>query len=750
MNVLENAHFIENIEQYKFSVGKDFQAMIRSIAMHNFVHFHEEQRLVFEEGANFVIGGNSTGKTALFELIRRCYSNKKNTTTSSVLNENELAYALCHFEIPEHYPSIEKLELFPSKEEQPEEILTCIFIKRQGSQPENRAKGQANDYDCYKVICSISSTGSIQTFAQKFIGSYGCYTKQLDNNTKGCKRISLDKSAIEDVKDHGTKQNIHDFYKVITTDFESSTTGSSDLAVTIMNALYDWLEKGYVGILPMRSIGPLQWTNSDLNQHDSRDKNYDDADRRAEILLNLLNNDLVDKTQEKVFHDQIVHPYEFTKHNGKIEVSNTERKDLSPKRLLKTPEGILEGKQLTLIVAHKEFSTITIEEPDRGMHPHMIKKMRDLILRRITGKTVLIITHNPSLIDKWAMSRTFVSSKSILNETICHSICKVPLGYDKLCKTEQIQEMINLLFSSRILFVEGKTDKIVVEALFRLLINDDKIYGDKRISMKQKHFLLATDVRELSGSGNSRKKKKFCKKMKKEIYILFDSDAKEGTRVDNEDEDDSTGECTFYWKNGDLEQRFIDILDNCQEGSVINVVNKILRMDLQVGDEKYNSIDNYLQYRKQLKDLEERISAITCESLEGKCNTSSSVEIEKLNKDKNEVQKKIKHSKDVIKNRLKKKIPDSDSEDIEIIANEMIHKSKEVEEFIAFLQVKTSKKGEKRKLSETEIPKFDTSFMQPSQSIDIEEQNTSCSSSTDDATDSHTGQTQELNTMSID
>ncbi|XP_052071065.1 uncharacterized protein LOC127709502 isoform X2 [Mytilus californianus] len=659
--------------------------MIRSIAMHNFVHFHEEQRLVFEEGANFVIGGNSTGKTALFELIRRCYSNKINTTTSSVLNKNELAYALCHFMIPEHYPSIEKLELFPSKEEQPKEILACIFIKSQGSQSENRANAQANEYECYKVICSISGKGFIQTFVQKFIGSYGCYTKQLDNNTKGCKRISLDKSVIEEVKLVGTKTIIHDFYKIITNDFETTATSSSDEVVTSMNGLYAWLEKGYVGILPMRSIGPLQWTKSELNQHESRDENYENADRRAEILLNLLDNELVDKKQEKVFHDQIVHPYEFMKLNGKIEVRNTERKDLSPKRLLKTPEGILEAKQLTLILSHKEFSTVTIEEPDRGMHPHMIKKMRDLILRRITGKTVLIITHNPSLIDKWAMSRTFVSSKSILNETICHSICKVPQGYDKLCKTEQIHEMTNLLFSSRILFVEGKTDKIVEEAIFCLLIHDDKISGDKRISMKQKHFLLATDIRESSGSGNGRKKKEFCKKMKKEIYILFDNDVKGGTCLANEDEDESKGECTFYWKNCDLEQRFIDILDNCQERSVINAVIKIIRIDLQEGDEKYNIIDNYLQYRKQIKDLEEKSSAITCKSLGEKCNTSSSVEIKKINKDKNEVQKKIKHSKDVIKNRLKKKIPDADSEDIEIIANEMIHKSKEVEEFIAFL-----------------------------------------------------------------
>lgn len=98
--------------------------MIRSISLHNFVHFNEEQRLVFEEGTNFIIGGNSTGKTAMLELIRRCYSNNVNRSTSSVLDKNKLAYAVCHFTIPQHYPSIDI-----SCIQQPKEVLSCIFVK---------------------------------------------------------------------------------------------------------------------------------------------------------------------------------------------------------------------------------------------------------------------------------------------------------------------------------------------------------------------------------------------------------------------------------------------------------------------------------------------------------------------------------------------------------------------------------------------------------------------------------------------
>ncbi|XP_052071069.1 uncharacterized protein LOC127709502 isoform X5 [Mytilus californianus] len=383
--------------------------MIRSIAFHNFVHFNQEQRLVFEEGTNFIIGSNSTGKTAVLELIRRCYSNNINTSTSSVLNKNELAYAVCHFTIPERYPSLNI-----SCMQQPKEIIACVFVK-------NNRNDQANGFVYYKVISSASNGHSFQTFVHKFLGNYGCRTEKL--KSKGCTEVTLEKAVIEKVTDSGSTKDenvedsgskndeIRNFFIMITKEFEST----SKEALKTMNTLYDWLERGNVGILPMRSIGPLQWTKSRYNKQNYRKRNYKKACKRAEILMHLQDDEMVDEKQKINFSEHIVYPYQFKKLKRKISVSNSDRLDLPPNPLLKTPEGILEAKQLTLILSHKDYSTITFEEPDRGMHPHMIKKMRDLILRGIKGKTVLIITHNPSLIDKWAMSRTYVSSKSILN-----------------------------------------------------------------------------------------------------------------------------------------------------------------------------------------------------------------------------------------------------------------------------------------------------------------------------------------------
>lgn len=637
--------------------------------MHNFVHFQQKQRLVFEEGTNFIIGGNSTGKTAVFELIRRCYSNKINTTTTSVLNENELAYAVCHFKIPERFPLI-------NFSEQPKEILACTFIKKYNKTGTKKARrgvakkkseNDGNDCEYYKVICTISHDGLIQTFVQKFLGIYGCSTEYLEKNIIDCKQSTAKTSVIENVKNCGTKDAIDEFCKMIENDFESTVTNSYKETLTTMNALYDWIEKGYVGILPMRSIGPLQWTRSEFNKHAYRKDNYTKAYNRAEILIDLLDNDKVNKEEEDKLHRHIVHPYRFCKTDGNISVINEERRTVSSKPLLKTPEGVLEAKQLTLILAHEEYSTITFEEPDRGMHPHMIKKMRDLILKHVSGKTVLVISHNPSIIDNWAMSRTFICSKHVFGDEISHSVSKVPIE-PVLNRFSRIDEMRSLLFSSRILFVEGITDKIILEAIFCLLINDDKyIRHEKQITIEQKHSLISIDIREMSGKDDY-KKEEFCEKLGKEIFLLFDSDQENKSEKGN----------VYIWKTGAIEQRFIDVINNGDKDSVRDC-SKIFHTDL--GKQIPGKFDEYVNRLSKIKTIEEELTTTKQSKRQiirlKKTNSKARIEIEKSLKEKRLFQ-------------------NAKPEEIMAVARAMINYSDEVEKFIRFLTENISNENKRR------------------------------------------------------
>ncbi|CAC5384551.1 unnamed protein product [Mytilus coruscus] len=154
-----------------------------------------------------------------------------------------------------------------------------------------------------------------------------------------------------------------------------------------------------------------------------------------------------------------------------------------------------------------------------------------------------------------------------------------------------------------------------------------------------------------------------------------DEDAKKKTNNENE--------YTFYWKNGDLEQRFIDILDDCNETTIVNAITKIFRMFCEENKDEYRSIDNYLTYRKQFKELELRIPAFKTRA--GNDQTCATAELENIEKEMNKSQKKIVCIKDTINDIVKTRIiPNADYEYIEKIAEALIHHSKEIPEFVEF------------------------------------------------------------------
>lgn len=135
-----------------------------------------------------------------------------------------MAYAVCHFTIPEWYPLIEL-------QEQPKEILTGIFIKKhiktvcKAKRSSAKRKHRRNDIGCnyYKVICSILTDDSIQTFVKKFVGDYGCNTIDLVYNSIHCKQINTKKPLIDEVKNCGTRDEIEELSKLIEKDSELTT-----------------------------------------------------------------------------------------------------------------------------------------------------------------------------------------------------------------------------------------------------------------------------------------------------------------------------------------------------------------------------------------------------------------------------------------------------------------------------------------------------------------------------------------------
>lgn len=104
-------------------------------------------------------------------------------------------------------------------------------------------------------------------------------------------------------------------------------------------------------------------------------------------------------------------------------------------------------------MAHDKLQTICLEEPDRGMHPQMIERMKEVLHYESRNKTIIVVTHSPSLVDSTSLNNTFFFSRS-------ENGAKVVNIYDELKGNDNLKmlgttEFKTILFSSKVLFVEG-------------------------------------------------------------------------------------------------------------------------------------------------------------------------------------------------------------------------------------------------------------------------------------------------------
>lgn len=251
----------------------------------------------------------------------------------------------------------------------------------------------------------------------------------------------------------------------------------------------------------MRGIGAFQWTKSDFIDDDNKSTNYDAACSQAEIITTLMGDSLVNDEREACILNVLTAPTKFHfRRNSKCDVKHANRELVSKESsaevkkgkkqlvqifvrrdddahefpLLKTSVGVIEAKQFSLIMAHESFETICLEEPDRGMHPQMIERMKEVLYQESKNKTVIVVTHNPYFLDARSIENTFIFFK----EKFCASVRNIGglLESNPVRKFIEIEDLKRILFSSHVLFVEGKSDKIVLQTLIRHVFttSDDK------------------------------------------------------------------------------------------------------------------------------------------------------------------------------------------------------------------------------------------------------------------------------------
>lgn len=366
--------------------------MLRQMVFKNFIHFKDFQSLEFKDGPHFFIGANSSGKSSTLEVLRRCMSTDINTSISSSYDETKNAYAFCKFDLPSvtdisNFENINKICLGVIKTHENKFIKSVCLEHRQWDSTVMHVIYYRQDVN--NLMKVVQKTLNADTSKRLFQRLTRLLSDKSEQTQTDFEQHFLD--YIVESRDNLSSIPDEEVQKYWTT---ASRTANEFLENLLSNKFIKDLESTYVATMPMRAIGALQWTRSE--KITLKEKNYREACTRAEIINKLLTSDKVDHVKAESIFKFLTFPFEytFTSKSNPHEI-NVKETNSSEFHLLKTPEGIIEAKQFSLIIAHRGFHTICLEEPDRCMHPQMVERMRAIFQREsiLRNKVVVVISH---------------------------------------------------------------------------------------------------------------------------------------------------------------------------------------------------------------------------------------------------------------------------------------------------------------------------------------------------------------------
>lgn len=467
--------------------------MLRSMCFNNFINFRGFHEITFPKNKPTIfLGANSTGKSSVHELLRRCMTDDINASVSNVFDAKQPAYVFSIFDIPQT----------------------------------RNSETEAVEWVCSGVVNTAENKLSIKVVCWKERGNNSSRLSVCSIRLK--KQNSDDNDTPEDGSENyelvDDDENIKAILKKLTKGEELEEQSTKGREILKM------VERMYVATLPMRSIGVCQWTRSKaLNNKD----NYKIAVERADILSTLLDyTDLeIDKKFEEDIFKEIIYPdeFKFEKKNDLIWVTNAKSDNPLPFPLLKCPEGVLEAKQFAMLVSLRNVFILCLEEPDRGMHPQYVERVRNVLKKVCKNKNVLIVTHSPYMINTITAENAFVFYREP-----SPTQGKNAYGFKSIEKVNRhitdVDELKKMIFASHVLFVEGKTEKIIMEGIYNFWMKSDN--GTMRFpSHRQIVELHGKDneknIREfLTGKDNEKEKRKFCTEtfLNLNYAFLFDRD----------------------------------------------------------------------------------------------------------------------------------------------------------------------------------------------------------------------------------
>lgn len=125
---------------------------------------------------------------------------------------------------------------------------------------------------------------------------------------------------------------------------------------------------------------------------------------------------------------------------------------------------------------------LLVEEPELYMHPQAIDNVRDVMKSLAdAGFQVLISTHSPRLVTKDDVRSTLLVTKPNNATTIRKTLFEAVSEVEKNAPTQldllfQLSNSSNILFSDKVLLIEGETEYWILEKLFEKVIGKPLSY----------------------------------------------------------------------------------------------------------------------------------------------------------------------------------------------------------------------------------------------------------------------------------
>lgn len=514
---------------------------------------------------NIFVGANFCGKSTVFELIRRCMTDEINASVTRPYDETMVAYAFCQFDLLKHGEIISGIIRDPKTKK-----IFKVFI-----------------YNNRTLVRSKSSDNITTSFT---------FEKMEGEN--------VFKSIFNKTGDGESDDRVNYILEKIN---QSKTKSSSN------EPNWKSLEEKFIATFPLRGIGSVQWTRSKRIGKKHKAGNYKTASKRAEIISTLLSREnykkLIDESVETRTFNFLTYPevFKFEKVKGKVKVQHNS----SQFDLLKTSEGIIEAKVVSLLIAHNGIQTLCLEDPDRGMHPQMIERLKTVLYKSARHKTIIVVTHSPFFVDSLTLHKTHVFIRNRSYEPYVCSVLNVRES-SELPKVSDIETLRILLFATKVLLVEGVTDKEVVQSL---LTYDKRNNFEKRENNEERcreNFTENISIHQIisvGGCENVDKVQAFCEYIDLPCFCLLDRD-----KVIQKNKTNPT---QFWGKRKDIEHiKELEKTYSCPrpenvDDHDLDKIKSILKTTKTL--RHYNNISkilNFWQKEKRDKDLENHIKSL--------------------------------------------------------------------------------------------------------------------------------------------